>query len=224
VEGDGDLDAGVYYANRTSRLYLNDGSGIFSPQESTIPGMACWGDVDGDGNVDAIAQQHEGGYTLFRNRGNAVFELSARINAPTSFLPASAMLGDIDNDGDLDLVGTGGGFERDTPLTLLKNNGTGIFTYAPEPNFLISLARVSLGDFDGDGSLDIFLGRFDRPNVFGVNDGSGSFVDSGLQLGLDHMEGASVIGDLDGDGDLDLFVARYGQGGPNIVWLNTTGE
>lgn len=224
VDGDGDLDAGVYYANRYNRIYLNDGLGQFTPQEFTIPGMACWGDVDGDGDVDAIAQQHEGGYILFRNHGNAMFESSALIDAPTSFMPGGAAMGDIDRDGDLDLVGTSGGFDRITPLTLLKNNGEGVFTYTPEPNLLVSLSRISLGDFNEDGAADIFLGRLERPNGIGLNDGSGNFVDSGLQFGEDHMEGISALGDLDSDGDLDLFVAVYGQGGPNEVWLNTTGE
>jgi hypothetical protein len=112
----------------------------------------------------------------------------------------------------------------DTPLTLLKNDGAGNFSYAPVSRLFTSIARVSLGELNGDGALDVFLGCLEMPNLIGLGDQSGGFVDSGLRLGGNAMEGASALGDLDGDGDLDLFVSTYGQGGPNEVWLNTSGE
>ena len=53
-----------------------------------------------------------------------------------------------------------------------------------------------------------------------VNDGSGSFTDSGLDLkdGSIHESYGVDLGDLDGDGDVDAFVANYNE--YNKVWLN----
>ena len=56
------------------------------------------------------------------------------------------------------------------------------------------------------------------PNTVWVNDGTGTFTDSGLSLGSS-CTSAVALGDLDGDGDLDAFVGNsYGQS--NKVWLN----
>ena len=77
-----------------------------------------------------------------------------------------------------------------------------------------------LGDLDGSGYLDVFVSWYQIPDAIAINDGFGRFIDSALRLGSNDWEGASAIGDLDGDGDLDIFVALYGQGGPNVVWLN----
>jgi FG-GAP-like repeat len=77
---------------------------------------------------------------------------------------------------------------------------------------------VSLGDVDGDGDLDAFVGTEGQGIRVWLNDGSGLFVDSGQSLGSDHSYSVS-LGDVDGDGDLDAFVANY-YGEPNRVWLN----
>jgi hypothetical protein len=224
ADGDGDLDAGVYYANRTNVLYLNNGMAQFEAFGPRIPGMACWGDVDGDGDVDAVVQRFEGGYSIRLNHGDGTFEEAGIVNAPTTFSPGSFAVGDVDADGDLDIICACGGPTPDMPLTMLRNNGAGGFSYVPESHLMTSLARVSLGDLNGDGSLDVFLGCIESPNIIGLGNGSGGFIDMGTRLGGNTMEGVSGIGDLDGDGDLDLFVAIYGQGGPNEVWLNTTGK
>jgi large repetitive protein len=227
VEGDGDLDAGIYsFENqRQSLIYLNDGTGRFTATDRRLPGLATWGDVDGDGDVDAVCLQHEqvgGGYKVFVNSGNAEFQESHHITASSSFLPESAALGDLDGDGDLDLVGNGAVFQG-SPLTVLINNGMGVFTLAPASDFASPAGRIALGDFNGDGAVDAYVSCIDQTQRIGLGDGTGGFVDSGLELGSRGMSGVPSVGDLGGDGDLDIFTASYAQGGgPNEVWLNGT--
>ena len=71
---------------------------------------------------------------------------------------------------------------------------------------------------DGDGALAAVVANDYWPNTEWLNDGSGTFADSGQDLGGSDSRGIS-LGDVDGDGDLDAFVANYDQ--PNKVWVNT---
>jgi len=225
VEGDGDLDAGIYYplSQRQTRLYLNDGIGHFTATDLRLPGIAIWGDLDGDGDMDAVSLQHEQtgrGYKVFMNSGNTEFQETQHIAAPSLFDPEGAFLGDLDGDGDLDLVGSGGPPQR-SPLTVLMNDGTGVFALAPATDFVCPSGRIALGDFNGDGAVDAFVSCMEQPPMIGLGDGAGGFVDSGLELGSSGMSGVPAVGDLDGDGDLDIVTAGYGHdGGPNEVWLN----
>ena len=70
----------------------------------------------------------------------------------------------------------------------------------------------------------MFLPLLSGSDQLWLNDGHGTFVDSGVRLGGDHSSGAAA-GDLDGDGEIDVFVPIYGfTGGPNIVWRNVSDE
>ena len=80
----------------------------------------------------------------------------------------------------------------------------------------------ALGDLDGDGDLDAFVGNFASPNEIWLNDGAGAFSDSGQHPGSNAFSVA--LGDLDGDGDLDAFCANIGAalvfGAPDTVYMN----
>ena len=97
---------------------------------------ADFGDVDGDGDLDAIVA-NLGPEQLLINTGAGVFlDGSSQLPPPPPFLQditADARLADVDGDGDLDILlsnenpfnpsPTGGGQNR-----LLINDGTGTFT------------------------------------------------------------------------------------------------
>jgi len=220
LEGDGDLDAGIYYSTRLSRVYVNDGAGRFLQQGENIPGMAAWGDLDGDGDADAIAEQHAGGFAIFLNVGDASFEDGGRVQAPAPFLPGDTALCDVDADGDLDLVCSGARYGEDEAIWLLRNDGPAGFVAVPCRDFLAPAGRVAVGDFNGDGVPDVLIVGAQRPGRIGLNDGHGGFVDGGVLFGNDGLSGIPAVGDLDSDGDLDILLAQYSPDGPSEVWLN----
>jgi hypothetical protein len=83
--------------------------------------------------------------------------------------------------------------------------------------------NVALGDLDGDGDIDAFVGEVNRPDTIWFNEGNGTFSNSGQALGESLGTNSVALGDLDGDGDLDAFVGRWlTQSGPkaDTVWFN----
>jgi uncharacterized repeat protein (TIGR01451 family) len=80
---------------------------------------------------------------------------------------------------------------------------------------------VALGDLDGDGDLDAFVGTEGQGNEVWLNDGNGYFLDTGQRLGS-AISADVALGDLDGDGDLDVYVAtgRLYTTPPDEIWFN----
>ncbi len=136
-------------------------------------------------------------------------------------------LGDLDGDGDLDAF-VGNTTYYDNPAnTVWLNDGQGEFVDNGQRLGGSFTQAVALGDLDKDGDLDAFVANGDvwdpQPNKVWLNNGHGTFTDSGQSLGNEVSRGVA-LGDLDGDGDLDAFVANgdpsYGGGEPNSVWIN----
>jgi enediyne biosynthesis protein E4 len=127
---------------------------------------------------------------------------------------------DADGDGRLDVYFCNGGpidvlqlNRPDPPCRLYRNTGGWQFedvtdrAGAPGPSYAMGAA---VGDYDGDGRLDLFVTGWRDQRLY-HNRGGGRFADVTRQAGLisDLWSTSAAFADLDGDGDQDLFVANY---------------
>jgi hypothetical protein len=225
VDGDGDLDALVANgSHEPNTVWLNDGTGTFSDSGqrlgNAVSEALALGDVDGDGDLDAfVGNALNQPNKVWLNNGAGIFADSGQ-SLGMSY-STSVALGDVDGDGDLDAFV--GNWEESPsegqPNEVWLNDGQGIFTDSGQILGLSQTLSVALGDLDGDGDFDAFIGNgSSQSNKIWLNDGTGAFSENGQSLGsLDSR--FIALGDLDSDGDLDAFVANTSNQ-PNKVWLN----
>ncbi len=67
---------------------------------------------------------------------------------------------------------------------------------------------ASFADVNNDGRLDLYVCRFDAPNLLYINQGDGTFRESAREYGLDVRDGSLMAAfcDFDRDGWLDVFI------------------
>ena len=216
-DNDGDLD--LLLAGRpnswsiATKLYRNDGGGVFADSGAVLTGVeagsVAWGDYDNDGDLDILlcGQADAGIYTtIFRNDGGGSFtDVGAGLTGVRS---SSAAWGDYDSDGDLDILVAG--YDGGTAFLtrVYRNDGGGIFTNIDAPLPGVSRGSVAWGDYDSDGDLDILLAGLTESGAWmtGVfrNDGSDVFADSAENL--PGLAGSAAWGDYNNDGRLDILV------------------
>lgn len=135
-------------------------------------------------------------------------------------------LEDLDNDGDLDAVCANMGYNFSQ---VLFNDGKGNFTDSGQ-ELTQQGHGVGVGDFNGDGTPDIFITcagyknssekqYSTKPSRIYFNNGKGQFRDSEQILGDKDLSGNAVhLTDIDLDGDLDVAVEYYQNS--NILYIN----
>jgi hypothetical protein len=161
------------------------------------------------------------GDTLYRNEGNGMFtdvSKKAGVMDPNGFYGLGVISSDFDDDGLIDIFVA----NDSTPNFHYKNNGDGTFkeigftagTAVNENGSEQGSMGVTVGDYDHDGKLDLFITNFaDEYNTLYHNDGRNSFTDLSYAakvaaVSLPHVGWGTKFFDYDNDGWVDLFVAN----------------
>ncbi len=214
-DNDGDLDllaAGdAEDSDEFARIYRNDRRefvDIFASLVGVRNATARWGDLNGDGRLDAllIGEDKAGKFA-----SNIYLNHNGRFLASETGLhdlsDGSAALGDYDSDGDLDIVIMGQ--DEEALFSKIYRNDGPSFTELPVALEGVSNASAAWGDLDNDGDLDLmFAGENNEEDkiirLF-LYDGQDRFREISHNLpGL--QEAAIAFGDYDNDGDLDLLL------------------
>lgn len=226
IDGDGDLDLGLVGVGngigRVSKLYLNDGTGMFFELENTTldpvnKGAIAFSDVDNDGDQDVLItgknNQEERIAKLYINDGSGKFIESLE----TGFhgvLASDISFEDIDNDGDMDvlIVGTLIPFEG-ISAKLYLNNGDGVFSEFPNSVFEpVRNGSIDFADVNNDGFQDVLITGENTnfkevSNLYINNDGADFTLVSNPFKGV--SVGGVKFGDFDGDNDEDVIITGF---------------
>ncbi len=223
IDDDGDLD--LFHSSygpslngtRDSRIFINDGNGVFNEQWPWIDAGADIKthtldldivDLDGDLDFDIVMSSRDSQARIYMNNLYNPLAGSSQLYTDTtqvSLLNQGAALsgtsnyegefGDLDDDGDFDVWMKNYQNFTDKILFNLGTNGAGIVlfqeTAAPikgDPNQ--DENEIDLFDFDGDGDLDAFAANFSGTNRIYA----GGNAQGGSIFGQYHRTGTTASG------------------------------
>lgn len=237
-DNDGDLDLyiskcriGVNNATdprRINMLWQNDGAGNFTEAAAAanlkISGQTWttdFGDIDNDGDMDALVINHFEDPMLMINNGDGTFKENTKKRGllptlePQNYFGIQVLFRDFDNDGFLDILATGG-----SSHFIFYNDGDGTFTNAPNPFDSNDMLSMAVGDLNHDGFVDIYssyANAFNSPSgiddVLWMNDGnSNNHFAVGLQGTSSNINGIGARVELHGSWGMQIREVRAGVG------------
>jgi hypothetical protein len=251
ADNDGDVD--ILVANNrggpgcdafdtTVRIALNNGNATFQDDYGVEffhgQEFVLGADFNADGVTDLMSATAQNGVAL--GVGGGAFAPTTLTNVRGTDLVSV----DLDGDGDLDVASGDSSFSQ---TTVMRNDGNGAFTqntvYLSEQVSTYSNAwDLDLGDFDGDGNLDIAVSNTSANDV-GIHFGHGdaTFEVDQIRYGTHANPLDLVVEDFNADGRADIvtgaaigssFVSprgisplfNLGEGGPTCTITGTAGD
>jgi hypothetical protein len=223
-DNDGRLDLAVLFEDNSVRrsfveVLLGNGDGTFQAaarkqlgELSEASGLAA-ADFNGDGKLDLVVSHAGDAFgngsvvSVLLGNGDGTFQDPSIITVAGN--PFSIAVGDFKGDGIQDIV-TANSPSAFSPGTVSVLLGHGDGTFAAPVNYQVGVepADIIVGDFQGDGILDIVVVN-SFSNSVSVLRGNG---DGTFQNAVDYLVGVDprsvVAADFNGDGALDLAVAN----------------
>jgi hypothetical protein len=173
------------------------------------PTSVAVGDFNGDGKLD-LAIANSPGTTVSIRLGDGRGGFVVKPDVLVGNRPESVAVGDFNGDGLLDFATAN---NTDNTLSIRLGNGIGGFTNAPNvavSQFAGSPVSVAVGDFNGDGILDLAAGPCDVQNntvSIRLGTGTGGFT-AKPDVAFDASPFNVAVADFNGDGHLDLAAAN----------------
>ena len=175
------------------------------------PHYLDFADLNGDGRGDILLGDSGGGTFTWWERGANAGEPWTKHRIAQEKGATNIKAADLNRDGRPDVVGTAG-------------HGKGVFWFEGPAwtkheidRELATPHALAIGDFDGDGDVDIAVASYTAFVVrWYENDGRGRFVAHDIDTGNRQQAYDLKAADVDGDGRLDLVLA--GRESRNVVW------
>jgi hypothetical protein len=243
--GDGIPDLAVanegmppYYPDGSVSVLLGNGDGSFRAARTFTSGArpesVAVGDFNEDGHLDlAVANFTSSNVSVLLGNGDGSFPAAPSYAARPN--PDSVAVGDFNGDGILDLAVAdygnqfGGGV-----VSVLLGNGDGSFQAARTFAAGLGPRSLAVGDFNGDGLLDLAVVGYGLQCYFGcygvdetvrvlLGNGDGTFQPA-RSFPVAGGPNSVAVGDFNGDGTPDLAVANASSNSVSVLLGNGDGS
>ena len=240
-DNDGDKDLFVANFDAPNRLFNNQGNLVFTevtsaagfPNSNKYTYGASWGDYNNDGYLDVFLCSKDllqnTPNELYKNNGDGTFSnvsVSAGISSAGHQTFCAAFF-DYDNDGDQDIYLAN---DRIVNTNILyRNNNDGTFTdvsVASGTDLAFNAMSTTIGDYNQDGWLDIYVTNTAEGNALLKNNGDGTFSDVANTTGtiFNSIGWGAIFYDAENDTDTDLYVSGMLDGSngmlPSALYIN----
>ncbi len=218
LNGDGKLDLALPVNDGISVL-LNNGNGTFGAATYYASGLAgsapgagiAIGDLNGDKKADVVVTNENFGVIVYLNQGSGTFAVEGTVGDLAVGATDNVVLADINNDKKLDIILPDG--VGDVFTFYGKGNGT----FVAGPAYPLQAQNnggnylVAVGDFNGDGTLDVLDTNGLNTNTVSLGRSDGSFQTNQLSAYSTSLLANNVVtADFNGDGIPDTAESLSG--------------